>query len=124
MSKQPEALRLADIIDSDFDPDWMAEEGYDQIAAELRRLHGEVAAMNQRADEIHKWYDVLLDRAEQAEAEVERLREALEDVIDPISKMERELEDGYNLDGAMAVSLSRDPEYLRSIARAALKETK
>lgn len=33
------ALQLADLIDSDFDPDWMAEEGYDQIAAELRRLH-------------------------------------------------------------------------------------
>ena len=33
------ALQLADIIDSDFDPDWMAEEGFDQIAAELRRLH-------------------------------------------------------------------------------------
>jgi hypothetical protein len=37
--KQPEALRLADVIDSDFDPDWMAEESYDQIAAELRRLY-------------------------------------------------------------------------------------
>ncbi len=38
-NQQPEALRLADLIASDFDPDWMAEEGYDQIAAELRRLH-------------------------------------------------------------------------------------
>jgi hypothetical protein len=32
------ALRLADLLDSDFDPDWMYELGYDQIAAELRRL--------------------------------------------------------------------------------------
>jgi len=38
-TQQPEALRLADLIDSDFDPDWMTEKGYDQIAAELRRLH-------------------------------------------------------------------------------------
>jgi len=38
----PEALRLAELLDSDFDPDWMVMEGYDQIAAELRRLHGEV----------------------------------------------------------------------------------
>jgi len=76
MSEQPEALRLADELD-----DLNAGRNYDtpltEAAAELRRLHGEVAAMNQRADEIHKWYDVLLDRAEQAEAEVERLRALL-----------------------------------------------
>ena len=46
--------------------------------AEIITLRAEVAAMNQRADEIHKWYDAVLDRAEKAEAEVERLRGALE----------------------------------------------
>ncbi len=56
-------------------------EAFAVTSAELRRLHGEVAAMNQRADEIHKWYDVLLDRAEQAEAEVERLRAVLRDLV-------------------------------------------
>ena len=39
MNTQPEALRLADALQSDFDPDWMLNEGYDTIAAELRRLH-------------------------------------------------------------------------------------
>lgn len=39
MTERPKALWLADTIDSDFDPDWIMEEGYDQISAELRRLH-------------------------------------------------------------------------------------
>lgn len=38
---QPNALRLADWIDSDFDPDDMHEFGYDQIATELRSQHAE-----------------------------------------------------------------------------------
>ena len=63
---EPEALRLADAIDSDFDPDWMHEEGYDQIAAELRRLHEVNAELVEALWELVKWYgardddDVLL----------------------------------------------------------------
>ena len=38
MSTQPEALRLADEIEGDYDPDWLYEIGVDEIAAELRRL--------------------------------------------------------------------------------------
>jgi hypothetical protein len=69
-TSKAEALRLAEWLESDY---------YDDVrvtaaAAELRRLHAEVAAMNKRYDEIHKWYDVVLERAENAEAEVERLR--------------------------------------------------
>lgn len=41
MNEKPEALVLADIIDSDFDSDWMYEVGYERISAELRRLHAE-----------------------------------------------------------------------------------
>lgn len=41
----PEALRLANWIDSPFDPDDMHEFGLDQIAAELRRLHAITAAI-------------------------------------------------------------------------------
>jgi hypothetical protein len=40
------------------------------FAADLER---ELAAMTARADELHKLYDDVLDRAEKAEAEVERL---------------------------------------------------
>jgi hypothetical protein len=54
-NEQPEALRLADLIQSDFDPDWMIELGYDQIAAELRRLH-----------ELHVLYQDKVQRLEDA----------------------------------------------------------
>jgi len=37
-----EALRLAEAIDSDYDPDWLYEIGLDEISAELRRLHAQV----------------------------------------------------------------------------------
>ena len=41
MSKQPEALRLADLLDGD--PNSKAH--HDEAAAELRRLHAEVEAL-------------------------------------------------------------------------------
>jgi hypothetical protein len=78
--KQPEPLRLADALeqaiqqtDAEDNVIHVARWFVQDAAAELRRLHGEVAAITQRADEIHKWYDVALERAENAEAEVERL---------------------------------------------------
>ena len=36
---QPEALRLAEILEGDYCPDWFYEQGVDEAAAELRRLH-------------------------------------------------------------------------------------
>jgi len=48
--------------------------------------------------------------------------QALQDVAYPITKMRRELEEGCQLNGLMAVTLSRDPEYLRTIATDALKK--
>ena len=44
---QPEALQLANWIDSDFDPDDMHEFGYDQITAELRRLYAEIQQLKE-----------------------------------------------------------------------------
>lgn len=35
----PEALRLAEILEGDYCPDWLYEQGVDEVAAELRRLH-------------------------------------------------------------------------------------
>jgi len=52
--------------------------------------------------------------------EIERLRGVLADIINPIGAMQRDLEDGYQLDGAMAVALANDPEHYKRIARAAL----
>lgn len=54
-------------------------------------------------------------------AEVARLRQALRDIADPISAWQRDLEEGYTLDGAMCVHLANDPETYKRMAREALK---
>ena len=47
---QPEALRLAEWIDSDFDPSEMLEIGYDASAKELRRQHAEIEQLKAERD--------------------------------------------------------------------------
>lgn len=49
-----------------------------------------------------------------------QMRDALEEIINPIAAMQARLKEGEMLDGNMAHMLAKDPEYLRSIARAAL----
>lgn len=49
------------------------------------------------------------------------LVQALRDISDPFAKMERELEDGYELNSFYAAKLSEDPKYLKDIANKALK---
>jgi|JI10StandDraft_1071094.scaffolds.fasta_scaffold184261_9 hypothetical protein len=65
------------------------------------------------------------------EQEVERLRAelaeciaALEKIANPISAMKRALPVGATLNGAMATTLSNDPNYLKEIAKAALAARK
>ncbi|MEY2253382.1 hypothetical protein [Comamonas sediminis] len=71
---KPEALRLANWIDSDFDPDEMLEIGYDAIAAELRRQHAEIERLRALAATCYAglggecdlpviWLDALNDAA-------------------------------------------------------------
>ena len=51
-------------------------------------------------------------------AEVERLRQALRDIADPIAAWQRDLQPGYTLDGGMCVHMANDPEtYKRMAAR-------
>ena len=57
---------------------------------------------------------------QEAAEEIERLRGALADIINPIGAMRRDLEDGYELNGAMAVAMANDPEHYKRIARDAL----
>jgi chromosome segregation ATPase len=57
---------------------WMNEQitvAAEQATADLR---AELSAMTKRADEIHKWYDVVLERAENAEAERDEARATLD----------------------------------------------
>jgi hypothetical protein len=58
-------------------------------------------------------------RAELAECIV-----ALEKIANPISAMKRALPVGATLNGAMATTLSNDPNYLKEIAKAALAARK
>lgn len=58
---------------------------------------------------------------DQAADEIERLRAALEQIVNPIPVMQAHAKaEGCVLDGMMANILARDPEYLRAIARQAL----
>lgn len=55
------------------------------------------------------------------ERENERLRRALEEIVEPTAAMEDRLEDGERLDELMAIALAHDAGYLKGIARAALE---
>jgi hypothetical protein len=52
---------------------------------------------------------------------VERLRQALRDIADPIAAWQRDLQPGYTLDGGMCVHMANDPETYKRMAREALR---
>ena len=55
-------------------------------------------------------------------AEIERLREALVIIANPLADFKRQAEkDGDHL-SPLAISIANDPEYLKEVARTALKE--
>lgn len=54
----------------------------------------------------------------------EKLREALDRIARPIYWMQKEAEEnGSKINGRMALEISNDPEYLKSIARTALENS-
>lgn len=63
----------------------------------------------------------LPEPATDASAELERLRQALRDIADPIAAWQRDLQPGYTLDGAMCVHMANDPETYKRMAREALR---
>lgn len=87
------ALQLADLIDSDFDPDWMAEEGYDQIAAELRRLHRYEQAYNEWSEKT-EWVqetvqprELGMHRADALKQRVEHLHKVNADLLEALKAL-------------------------------------
>ena len=63
---------------------------------------------------------VYAPRISELEAEVERLREALGDIVNPLAAMQRRAEvEGRRLSG-MAYSIATDLGFVQNIARAAL----
>lgn len=80
--------------------------------------HVKLAATYQQAIET-EWGTVVLAAA----SRLKELEEALRNIADPIPYLEREArEQGAHLNGSMAVMLSTDHNFLRSIAKNALKE--
>jgi len=60
------------------------------------------------------------------EREVKRLRAVLEDIADPLKKLEADCKakgDDYELDGTMTMLLINDPNWLREKAKKALSQT-
>ena len=55
------------------------------------------------------------------EREIERLREALSEIVNPLAKWRLELREDERLNGAMCVALLADPETYKDIARNALR---
>jgi hypothetical protein len=51
------------------------------------------------------------------------LRQAMEDICNPIAAMQRDLEEGYTLNGAMAVAMCDKPQHYKDIAAKALAAT-
>lgn len=54
---------------------------------------------------------------------IQILRDALTDICDPIAAMQRDLPEGYSLNGAMAVAMCDKPQHYKDIAAKALRLT-
>lgn len=49
---KPEALRLAEILEGDYCPDWFYEQGVDEVTTELRRQHARIAELEAQLSAI------------------------------------------------------------------------
>jgi hypothetical protein len=54
-------------------------------------------------------------------AEVERLNQCLQDILNPLSALERDLPEGYRLNGGMVVHLLNNPQTYKDIAKRGLE---
>lgn len=97
-----------------------------EIEAAYRKYFTEVRKFNPFPSEITfesvvdfvEWYD-----RQNPQAEVLRLRVALDEIASPIPFMHKRAEaEGGKLDGRMAVELSDDANFLKAIAREALRD--
>jgi len=112
-----------------------------QAADEIERLRSNSLALeDEKNDYMDGVGDVLRQdhdgetlwaAAQRVMSECDRLRAelaecivALEKIANPISAMKRALPVGATLNGAMATTLSNDPNYLKEIAKAALAARK
>jgi hypothetical protein len=74
MTTQPEALRLAEILEGDYCPDWFYEQGVDEVSAELRRQHA-------RITELESQLAQRFDAADMATAAAQGFRDGAASVV-------------------------------------------
>lgn len=67
-TQQPEALRLAEILEGDYCPDWFYETGVDEVSAELRSQHARITELE---SQLAQRFDAA-DVATAAQAVVDR----------------------------------------------------
>ena len=51
-TEQPEALRLAEILEGDYCPDWFYEQGVDEVSAELRTQHARITELEAKLEAV------------------------------------------------------------------------
>ena len=71
---KPEALRLAEILEGDYCPDWFYEQGVDEVAAELRRQHTRIAELESELEAV-------------GAGGVQPLRKCLHHIEEPLEKV-------------------------------------
>ena len=108
---------------------------HDELICELldsrrpktEREHAAVREIERLRHDIERHIAIASEYATECErlrAELAECIVALEKIANPISAMKRALPVGATLNGAMATTLSNDPNYLKEIAKAALAARK
>lgn len=91
---------------------------------EICALQGEIERLRHDIERHIAIASDLATENERLRAELAECIVALEKIANPISAMKRALPVGATLNGAMATTLSNDPNYLKEIAKAALAARK
>ena len=111
---------IKDQPDGYYSNDAIFQAGAASRDAEFARLR----AINSKLCEKSNWYVIhtarLEEERDQLRAQINVLREALEEIADPIKFMRARLEDGEQLNGVYAIQMAESGNYLREIAKRAL----
>ena len=90
---------------------------------EISKLKFKVNKLQQKIIKRNKFMDELVDSNHKVCSRNTLLEKVVEEIADPIRSMKQEAEyKGMKLDGAAAVALSNDVQYLKSIATKALQQ--
>jgi hypothetical protein len=94
----------------------MERSGMNQIDRLVRRLAAAIVEQQTVFDSDREMKQLLID----SQCEIGRLKNALEDICNPVRKWRREQKDDEKLDGVAVVYLLKDPQIYKDIARDAL----